>query len=1297
MKFITSLLLCLFIVILYSQEKTYVLVNNPSDLIAGEKYIIVNSQNDVAVGYQNTINRPQASVTVVDHSITLTPATSQGNNSNVYEFTLGNSEHTIGNWTIYDNVYEGYLYAASSSGNFLRKRNTNIDGNSEWKITFNGLNAEIAAQGNNDHNKINYNSSAQLFSCYLSGQKPIQFYKEVSANSYKYYRSKESGNWTSLSTWEISPNGISNWVNSTSYPDDSTESVKIQSGHEVILNNALIVIRNTEVEGVLESRSFNFGVRGSDANYGLRINSNGIFRVNGDGHKNAGDKLGLIESGGILELKSFNGGNEFMSNYISASDSSLFTFDNNAIFNYNYTGSKTLGSANFPNIFRTNSNTDLVIFRLNQNFPQNSNFGSGTTNKFNAILEVVNSKTIKFSGNGDKIFKGGIISEGTFKVSYDSGNGKFILGDSQTIPTLGSNGTLHIEIPHNKLQFENGGIIPTQAEVILTSLDETPGFTRNSGELKIDGILDIGLFRITNSQPGKVQIKGTLKTKHLGGLTNTGSAIPSGIVELLDGSKIDYNGADQKITNLNYYHLKLSGSGIKTPQSATSIHTDGSVIITGNPTVDFSTFNLGSINTNNTKFIMDGGRLILGTTGTQPNMRGTYNLTGGVIEFVNSDAITQTIRNGPNYFYKNIEISGTNVGNSSGNLNLNSGGTFVVNPNGIFEINLRSIKCAVADMCEVRVKTNGIFKTGNSLGFHGFDNGGGIGNDDSAIHSNITNIILEEGSIIDYRNPTILQEISNFEPGYKNLTISGKTWLKNQIKVNNLTIVENSGELTIIETPENQNFSNALISKKGIQVIGDGILKVENNSVLMQDADAINSGNILLDRKFVFSNDRKQYNFVTSPLIGQSIKTIYPEAPSVIYHKESTNFFYNAVQGTYVAGKGFGIKEPPISINAFTTSVFQGIPFVGDLNYPLSYTTTAPPDVETGFNFVGNPYPSHLDIQELYTGNSDKIEKDFYFWDNRGNTNYVQQGSAYSGAHYAIYNVVNGTGNGAGVSADSLAGATPRIPNRFVRPGTAFMVKALSSANGLNLAFKNDYRSLSNSSPEFFGKNSENVKVDRYWLTLRTPQGIEYMTAVVYFENGSNSFGIDDSESNQSSDDIYSWVDQNQLAIHGKPPFIQTDKVQLGVRLFEPGMYVISLFDKEGIFQQNQSIYLRVIYQNEIYNLSQVDHKFLSSEGEFNKRFEIIYKMDLNETNPEILENNEILMKLIDKNIVVNSSILKINHVSFYDLNSKLLYEKNEINSKTLKIPTDFISSKIIFVNVQLENGKIISKKFILH
>ena len=157
-----------------AQETAYTLITNANALIAGDKYIIVGikGENYKALGKQGTNNRPSVDVTPVENVITLTPATT--NEGGVFQLTLGQAD---GKWTLYDAVNEGYLYAASSSSNYLKVQAEN-DANGQWTIEIdaNGV-ATIKAQGTNTRNWIRLNTNGSPFSCYGSGQLDVYLYK----------------------------------------------------------------------------------------------------------------------------------------------------------------------------------------------------------------------------------------------------------------------------------------------------------------------------------------------------------------------------------------------------------------------------------------------------------------------------------------------------------------------------------------------------------------------------------------------------------------------------------------------------------------------------------------------------------------------------------------------------------------------------------------------------------------------------------------------------------------------------------------------------------------------------------------------------------------------------------------------------------------------------------------------------------------------------------------------------------------------------------------------------------------
>ena len=140
----------------YVVIKTYSIATS---ITSGKHYIITNGSAK-AMGTQTTNNRAAGDVTTEENVVTVA-------NSAVTEFVIYGPD-ADGYYSIYDEKNRGFLYAASSSSNYLRTQSTNDD-NGLWTISFEGDgHAVITAQGANTHNLMRYNSSNSLFSCYAS-------------------------------------------------------------------------------------------------------------------------------------------------------------------------------------------------------------------------------------------------------------------------------------------------------------------------------------------------------------------------------------------------------------------------------------------------------------------------------------------------------------------------------------------------------------------------------------------------------------------------------------------------------------------------------------------------------------------------------------------------------------------------------------------------------------------------------------------------------------------------------------------------------------------------------------------------------------------------------------------------------------------------------------------------------------------------------------------------------------------------------------------------------------------------
>ncbi len=152
---------------------SYTLVTDVASLAAGDKVVIAAAGYDyVMSATQNDNNRAQVAAT--KGTDTITPSAGYA------EFTLGAGVTNTSYFTFND--ASGYLYAASSSSNYL-KSEASVSVNSEWQITITSGVASIVATGSSyTRNIMRYNSQSKLFACYSSGQQDLALYKYVSSD-----------------------------------------------------------------------------------------------------------------------------------------------------------------------------------------------------------------------------------------------------------------------------------------------------------------------------------------------------------------------------------------------------------------------------------------------------------------------------------------------------------------------------------------------------------------------------------------------------------------------------------------------------------------------------------------------------------------------------------------------------------------------------------------------------------------------------------------------------------------------------------------------------------------------------------------------------------------------------------------------------------------------------------------------------------------------------------------------------------------------------------------------------------
>ncbi|TDX83004.1 InlB B-repeat-containing protein [Epilithonimonas xixisoli] len=466
----------------------------------------------------------------------------------------------------------------------------------------------------------------------------------------------------------------------------------------------------------------------------------------------------------------------------------------------------------------------------------------------------------------------------------------------------------------------------------------------------------------------------------------------------------------------------------------------------------------------------------------------------------------------------------------------------------------------------------------------------------------------------------------------------------------------------------------------------DNSFVVESDANLIQTDNIANEGAIKVERSVTgMNNDAAtaiDYVYWSSPVSGQAIKGFSPNTPASGYqeYKESNDRFVVTKDADFLTGKGYAIRAEGLLSNGYSKVYeFKGVPNNGDLSTPpLDKSAGA----DKGYNLIGNPYPSNIDFDQFHALNSDKIYATAFFWTNNTYTK-QQMGSGYAGNNYAVYNITGGVQS----TYDDLNPNYKVAPNGKIKVGQAFIVQSKIAGA---LDFKNSVRVTDNGT--FYQKTAPK---NRFWLAMKAPNNLVNTILVGYIPGASNNYETDfDAELFAiGSDSFYSVLGARKLAIQGKANNFSTeDVIALGNVFAGNGTYTIRLENPEGLFNNNQNIYLKDNLLNKYINLSsEGSYTFEATKGTYSNRFQVVYKDgsalgqdQVSKSNFEVYRNGE--------HFVIRSS-QKLGTVALYDASGRLVrqfYSKE----KTLTLPVENLAQGVYIIKAE-NAGDVKTKKII--
>ncbi|TCN49336.1 T9SS sorting signal type C domain-containing protein, partial [Flavobacterium circumlabens] len=473
-----------------------------------------------------------------------------------------------------------------------------------------------------------------------------------------------------------------------------------------------------------------------------------------------------------------------------------------------------------------------------------------------------------------------------------------------------------------------------------------------------------------------------------------------------------------------------------------------------------------------------------------------------------------------------------------------------------------------------------------------------------------------------------------------------------------------------------------------LNVTSGGTLTFENNSSLMQDSDAVNTGEIIYKR--ISSMRLSDYEYWSTPVTPQKLFDVSPYTLADKYMGyNGDNWVITSSNTNMTVGKGYIIRGPQTysnTVRADFTASFKGIPNNGNLS-----GETVEKDK---FYLIGNPYPSALSANEFLKANS-FINGTFYFWTHNTPLNITVRD--YSSDDYAVFNLTGGVATEAAPSGDDAPGNNPFIPQGHIAAGQSFF----ASTNDVGtIAFTNKMREGGANNGQFFkpAKGAKEAAKSRIWLNITNEGGAFKQMLVGYVEGATN--GIDNRYDGETFDanpylDFYSVNNDLNYVIQGRAlPFTDTDIVPLGYRSTVEGDFTISIQHAEGDLS-NQAVYIEDKTAGKIHNLKDGKYTFSTKIGSFDDRLVLRYTdKTLGTGDFENTENN-ILVSIKNKAIKVTSAKENIKEVTVYDISGKLLYNKKKVGATELQIANLQSANQVLLVKITLDNDHTTTKKVI--
>jgi len=323
--------------------------------------------------------------------------------------------------------------------------------------------------------------------------------------------------------------------------------------------------------------------------------------------------------------------------------------------------------------------------------------------------------------------------------------------------------------------------------------------------------------------------------------------------------------------------------------------------------------------------------------------------------------------------------------------------------------------------------------------------------------------------------------------------------------------------------------------------------------------------------------------YISSPLESASASAfaVNPATSRLWYYNQPTHAYVD-MNGTEPLGVGRGYVSRLISNRTITLTG-------GNLNKVDQAITLSKTDgnTKTGYNLVGNPFPSFVSLDYAVDGENAGIESTIW---------YRSLLASGSGMAFDTYNILT--------HAYILTQSGSGNPTDYIAPMQAFWVKAL--ANNNTVSFRQANRSH-NATVKL--RNAELSDVENIRIQVSNGTASDE-TLIGFYPNAMDAFEPHDSHKfsndNLSMPEVFTFAGTEELAINGLAPITDSKELALGFRPGKAGTYTLKASELLNL-TEGTKVFLKDKRLDVVQDLTQApDYTFTSDAVTTTDRFSIV-------------------------------------------------------------------------------------------